>query len=65
MIITIQDVLFDTDTTQEIDILGKSLGDVPIKGLMAVLRKWSDTGPVESPTSVPYIPQIDIPDEDE
>ena len=67
MTITIQDVLFDAGTTQEIDILGKSLGDVPIEGLMAVLRKWSDAGPVDaSPaTGVLSIPQIDIPDEDE
>ena len=63
MTITIQDVLFDAGTTQEIEILGKALGDVLIEEIIAILRT---SPPDQSLIEITlHIPQIDIPDEDE
>ena len=67
MIITMQDILFDMSSTQEIDMLGKSLGDVSVEDLMAMLMKRSDAGQPADPSSTEMlnISQIDIPDEEE
>ena len=67
MTLTIQDVLFNKSSIQDIDILGKSLGDISIEDLMAMLMKWSDAGQPADPSSTEMlnISQIDIPDEEE